>query len=120
MDPYSIVVDEMAMLHNPEYGRSENYLQILSVSEKVKRWVVYEYFYSAIDKVYFEKNELLDCLTSLGIPYRSLRRADFILIRKAIGKPRRFSAKFIQEERQRLHRYREIARELIPHIAASH
>ena len=117
MDPYSIIFDDMAMLHNPEYSRSEKYQQTTTtISEKVKRWVKYEYFYSGIDKPYFEKNELQECLSSLGIPYKCLRRADFILIRKAIGKPRRLSAKFLGDERHKLQKYREIARELIPYI----
>ncbi len=116
MDPYSIILDEMAMLHNPEYSRSEKYMQTTNISEKVKKWIKFEYFYSGIDKPYFEKNELQECLTSLGIPYKCLRRADFILIRKAIGKPRRFSAKFLEEERQKLKRYREISRDLIPFL----
>ena len=113
MDPYSVVVDEIVVLHNPQYGRSEQYQQITNISEKVKSWVQYEYFYSLLDKLYFARNELLDCLAALGINHRTFRRDEWILIRKAIGKPRRLSGKFLAQERERLKRHREISRELI-------
>eukprot|EP00826_Nyctotherus_ovalis_P064139 TRINITY_DN9403_c0_g2_i1.p1 TRINITY_DN9403_c0_g2~~TRINITY_DN9403_c0_g2_i1.p1 ORF type:complete len:237 (+),score=64.23 TRINITY_DN9403_c0_g2_i1:426-1136(+) len=115
MDPYAAILDDTAMLHNPEYGRGEREGQTVGVAEKVKKWVKYEFFYSSIDKPYFESSELQEYLSLLKIPYKTLRRADFILIRKAIGKPRRLSHKFLERERQRLHKYREIAREVIPY-----
>lgn len=116
IDPYAIILDDMAMLHNPEYGKSDKDSQVIGVSDKVKRWIKYEYFYSGIDKPYFEKSELQECMNSLKIPFKTLRRADFILIRKAIGKSRRLSQKFLDEERQRLRKYREVARDVIPYI----
>jgi len=116
MDPYTVIMDEMAVLHNPEYSHTEKFQSATNVSEKVKKWIKYEYFYSGIDKPYFEKNELNECLTSLGIPYKSMQRGDFVLIRKAIGKPRRLSSRFLNEERAKLQKYREISREIIPII----
>lgn len=116
MDPYAVILDDTAMLHNPEYGKNDGEGLTLGISEKVKKWVKREYFYSSIDKPYFESSELQEYLNLLKIPYKTLRRADFILVRKAIGKPRRLSHKFLERERQRLYKYREIAREVIPYI----
>jgi hypothetical protein len=116
MDPSVVILYDTATLHNPEHWKSDT--QALGVSEKVKKWIKYEYFYSSIDKPYFESNELQEYLNLLKIPYKTLRRADFILIRKAIGKPRRLSQKFLERERQRLNKYREIAREIIPYIVS--
>lgn len=113
MDPYSIIVDEIVILHNPDFGRSEQYQQITNISSKVKRWVRCEYFYSWIDKLYFEGDELASCLKQLGINYNTFRRVEWILIRQSMGKPRRFSRTFIKEEKAKLYKFREISRELI-------
>jgi hypothetical protein len=113
MDPYSVIVDEIVILHNPEYSHSEQYQQITNVSFKVKRWVRCEYFYSWIDKSYFEENELSTCLKQLGIAHNSFRRVEWILIRQSLGKTRRFSQNFIKEEREKLRKFREISRDLI-------
>ena len=107
MDPYQVIMSDV----NVDCDREQ---QI--ISSKVKKWVKYEYFYSGIDKPYFEKSEFQECMDSLQIPYKTLKRADYILIRKAIGRPRRLSQKFLSEERERLKKYREVVREVIPYI----
>eukprot|EP00826_Nyctotherus_ovalis_P000867 TRINITY_DN10062_c0_g1_i1.p1 TRINITY_DN10062_c0_g1~~TRINITY_DN10062_c0_g1_i1.p1 ORF type:complete len:229 (-),score=60.99 TRINITY_DN10062_c0_g1_i1:604-1290(-) len=106
MNPYLIVADD------PEQGGH----QPEDVGEKVKRWMRCEFFYSAIDRPYFEHDELRELIEALDIPYPKLRRADYILIRKSIGKRRRISQHFLNKERQKLHNYREITREVAPYI----
>jgi len=118
MDPCAVILDDTAMLHNPEYWKGDKEGQVLGVSEKVKKWVKYEYFYSSIDKPYFEGNKLQEYLDLFKVPYKKLRKGDFILIRIAIGKPKRLSQKFLERERQKLHKYREIGREIIPYIVS--
>jgi len=107
MNPYLVIVDDLE--------QSEKY-HLKGVADKVKKWIKYEYFYSGIDKPYFEKNDFQEIITALEIPFKKIRRADYILIRKSIGKRRRLSQRFLSEERQRLHNYREIAREIAPYI----
>lgn len=106
MNPYLIVTDSLE-----QEGR-----QLENVAEKVKKWMRYEFFYSAMDKPYFQQDELQELIKALDIPYVQLRRADYILIRKSVGKRRRISQHFLNKERQKLHNYREIAREVAPYI----
>jgi hypothetical protein len=107
MNPYLVIVDDL--------GQDDKY-HLEGVADKVRKWIKYEYFYSGIDKSYFERNDLQEIIEALKIPYKKMRRADYILIRKSIGKRRRLSQRFLNEERQRLHNYREIARETAPYV----
>lgn len=86
------------------------------ISAKVKRWITSEYFYSGIDKPYFARNELQECIKGLNIHDKTMSKTDFVLIRKAIGRARRLSNKFLKDERERLHKYREIVRAVYPYI----
>lgn len=51
-----------------------------------------EYFYSHIDKPYFMCNEFKDMLRQVGLDnIGKVTRKEWNLIRKAMGKPRKFS-----------------------------
>ncbi len=104
MDPFALVQDENEELKNahPE------------VSPLVLRWFKAEYFYSWVDRSYYLRNEFRQLLEALSLkPDSMLTAAEWSLVRQALGKPRRFSEAFIEEERKQLHVCREIFREII-------
>ncbi|WZY79284.1 hypothetical protein YC2023_025668 [Brassica napus] len=76
----------------------------------VRRRCIYEWFYSAIDYPWFAKMEFIDFLNHLGIGTPRLTRLEWSVIKSSLGRTRRFSEKFIQEERDKLKQYRESAR----------
>lgn len=56
------------------------------------KWVEHEYFYCHIDKPYFMCNEFKELLDKAGLQnIGKLTRKEWGIIRKAMGKPRRFS-----------------------------
>ncbi|KAJ7525358.1 hypothetical protein O6H91_17G047000 [Diphasiastrum complanatum] len=81
------------------------------LSSKVRRWSTYEWFYSAIDLPWFSQNEFVEYLNHAGLgKIPKLTRVEWGVIRSSLGKPRRFSSKFLQEEREKLDAFREDAR----------
>jgi hypothetical protein len=78
------------------------------------KWVEHEFFYCHVDKPYFQYNEFKDILKRAGLEnVGKLSRGEWNIIRKAMGKPKRFSAKFINLEKAKLERYRNIARSFL-------
>ncbi|KAL0692380.1 hypothetical protein Bca4012_059560 [Brassica carinata] len=85
----------------------------------VRRRCIFEWFYSAIDYPWFAKMEFIDFLNHLGIgPAPRLTRLEWSVIKSSLGRTRRFSEKFIQEERDKLKQYRESARKHYTEIRA--
>ena len=77
------------------------------LTPSMRRWCYYEWFYSSIDKLWFEKNKFQDFLDHAGISKcKSLQRAEWAMIRRSLGKPRRLSLQFLHEERAELEAYR--------------
>ncbi|KAL9233297.1 hypothetical protein vseg_008316 [Gypsophila vaccaria] len=77
----------------------------------VRRWCAYEWFYSAIDYPWFAKREFVEYLNHVGLSHiPRLTRVEWGVIRSSLGKPRRFSERFLQEERDKLKQYRESVR----------
>lgn len=76
---------------------------------KAHKWVCYEWFYSNIDLPLFEgDNDFMLCLKE-ALPQlrtRKLTRAEWAHIRLMMGKPRRCSQAFFEEERRELERKR--------------
>ncbi|EEB20391.1 lin-9, putative [Pediculus humanus corporis] len=82
---------------------------------KAHKWVCYEWFYSNIDKVLFQgKNDFMICLQESfpQLKTTSLTRTEWCQIRRLMGKPRRCSQAFFDEERQELERKRTKIRQL--------
>lgn len=80
-----------------------------------RRWTMYEWFYPAIDLEFFKpaESEFQACLSEAGIGHvQRLTRQEWAFVRGLIGRPRRVSSAFLQEERQRLHEHRSRARRL--------
>jgi len=89
---------------------------IHSLTGCARYWARYEFFYSDLDRPWFNFNEFQVNLAKHGIsPTVKLSRREWSEVRKAIwGKPRRFSRKFVQDELDKLNSYRNLVR-LIQH-----
>ncbi|RLU23758.1 hypothetical protein DMN91_003964, partial [Ooceraea biroi] len=82
---------------------------------KAHKWVCYEWFYSNIDKILFEgDNDFMICLKESfpQLKTRKLTRVEWCKIRRMMGKPRRCSQSFFEEERRELDRKRQKIRML--------
>ncbi|KAL7873574.1 hypothetical protein AOLI_G00126450 [Acnodon oligacanthus] len=77
---------------------------------KAHKWCIYEWFYSNIDRALFEgDNDFCLCLNE-SFPYlktRKLTRVEWSTIRRLMGKPRRCSSAFLEEERAALNHRRQ-------------
>lgn len=103
----------------------------------VRRWCIYEWFYSAIDYPWFAKMEFTDYLNHVGLGHAPrLTRVEWSVIKRfvkvsvyvcrwnykdtkgysfcnffsSLGRPRRLSQRFLQDERDKLQEYRESVR----------
>ncbi|KAG7576122.1 DIRP domain [Arabidopsis thaliana x Arabidopsis arenosa] len=76
-----------------------------------RRRCIFEWFYSAIDHPWFSKMEFVDYLNHVGLGHiPRLTRLEWSVIKSSLGRPRRFSERFLQEEREKLKQYRESVR----------
>lgn len=80
---------------------------------KAHKWVCFEYFYSNIDKALFDgENDFIICLKESfpQLVNRKLTQVQWSKIRRIMGKPRRCSQAFFDEERKELDRKRKLIR----------
>ncbi|CAK9220289.1 unnamed protein product [Sphagnum troendelagicum] len=78
---------------------------------KIRRWCMCEWFYSAIDLPWFARNEFVEYLNHAGLGHvPRLTRVEWGVIRGSLGKPRRLSKRFLEEEREKLAIYRDSVR----------
>ncbi|XP_020256591.1 protein ALWAYS EARLY 2-like isoform X1 [Asparagus officinalis] len=97
-------------VNNRMLDSKERLLHGLS-SRLLRRWCVFEWFYSAIDYPWFAKTEFVEYLNHVKLGHvPRLTRVEWGVIRSSLGKPRRLSRKFLQEEREKLEQYRESVR----------
>lgn len=92
-----------------------NNLKNILKSSKYNRWIANEWFYSSIDQVLFlDENEFSYCLRESfpQLKTRHLTRVQWAQIRRLMGKPRRCSAAFFEEERATLNAKRNKIRYL--------
>ncbi|KAL9356099.1 hypothetical protein Peur_049352 [Populus x canadensis] len=86
-------------------------LSCIVSSPMVRRWCTYEWFYSAVDCPWFSRREFVEYLNHVGLGHiPRLTRVEWGVIRSSLGKPRRFSERFLHEEREKLQQYRESVR----------
>ncbi|XP_019179816.1 PREDICTED: protein ALWAYS EARLY 3-like isoform X2 [Ipomoea nil] len=79
--------------------------------DHVRKWCMFEWFYSAIDYPWFAKKEFVEYLHHVGLGHvPRLTRVEWSVIRSSLGKPRRFSVQFLKEEKEKLNQYRESVR----------
>ncbi|RNA41334.1 lin-9 -like protein [Brachionus plicatilis] len=77
---------------------------------KAQRWICCEWFYSDIDRVIFEsENDFTLCMKQSfpRLRAQTLTRKQWCMVRSLIGKPRRCSSSFFQEERQMIEEKRQ-------------
>lgn len=82
---------------------------------KAHKWVCYEWFYSNIDRCLFSgENDFSICLKESfpALKTRELTRVEWTKIRRMMGKPRRCSQAFFNEERLELEKKRKKIRAL--------
>ncbi|XP_060551610.1 protein lin-9 homolog isoform X2 [Ruditapes philippinarum] len=73
---------------------------------KAHKWVCYEWFYSNLDQPLFQgENDFQVCLKESfpQLKLKKMRRVEWSKIRRLMGKPRRCSSSFFEEERAALH-----------------
>lgn len=84
---------------------------IRNVSDSMRLFTLSEFAYSAIDRGYFLRNEFKECLAELRLGnLPNLTRGEWSAVRSAMGRPRRLSLAFLDEERDKLERYRRDVR----------
>lgn len=90
---------------------------------KAHKFVMYEFFYSNIDKAIFLGTNEYEMYLKDAYPRlktRMMTRIEWNKIRKTFGKPRRCSSKFFEEERMELERKRQKIRLLQSRKAGDH
>lgn len=90
---------------------------------KAHKFVMYEFFYSNIDRAIFLGTNEFELYLVEAFPLlktRMLTRIEWKKIRKTFGKPRRCSGKFFEEERLELERKRQKIRLLQSRKAGDH
>ena len=76
-----------------------------------RQWCANEWFYAAIDRPWFSNREYVGFLEHVGLgPEVRLTRAEWGLVRSALGRPRRLSLRFLREGRQQLDDFRMTVR----------
>lgn len=116
-----------AIMHCPHtstaIGQLSNKVRLMHClsSKNVRRWCIYEWFYSAIDLPWFARNEFVEYLNHAGLGHvPRLTRAEWGVIRGSLGKPRRLSKRFLQEEREKLGMYRDSVRRHYHEVRIGH
>ncbi|KAF8053983.1 hypothetical protein N665_1358s0018 [Sinapis alba] len=85
----------------------------------LRRRCLFEWFYNAIDYPWFAKMEFNDFLNHLGLVHvPRLTRLEWNIIKSSLGITRRFSERFIQEERDKLKQFRESSRKFYTELRA--
>ncbi|KAG5681391.1 hypothetical protein PVAND_010832 [Polypedilum vanderplanki] len=77
---------------------------------KAHKFVMYEFFYSNIDRaIFLGANDFDICISNTypRLKTRLMTRIEWNKLRRSFGKPRRCSAKFFEEERMELERKRQ-------------
>ncbi|KAK9292843.1 hypothetical protein L1049_020823 [Liquidambar formosana] len=109
-----IIKDQVNKFSTPLIDRALYLKEKLSSclsSYMVRRWCALEWFYSAIDYPWFAKREFVEYLNHVGLGHiPRLTRVEWGVIRSSLGKPRRFSERFLHEEKEKLKQYRESVR----------
>jgi len=90
---------DQIMCMNSYYSSIKNSLK----QPSGRRWAYFEFFYSNIDRaLLLGNNDFEQCLQQMfkSLKCRKLTRSQWSLVRRMMGKPRRCSPAFLNEERQ--------------------
>ncbi|XP_050425018.1 protein lin-9 homolog [Adelges cooleyi] len=76
---------------------------------KAKNWIYYEWFYSNIDKPLLYESDFMMCVQDFfpSFKIKTMTRREWCLLRRMMGKPRRCSQNFFDEEIRELDRRRK-------------
>ncbi|CAH8604925.1 unnamed protein product [Dicrocoelium dendriticum] len=99
------IIDATEATKSPGPGaeRSKRRFVNMFTSQKFREWLKYEWLYSATDREIFLNSNDFQLILREHFPTlktRYLRRGHWGIIRRMIGKPRRFSHTFLTEERE--------------------
>jgi hypothetical protein len=79
----------------------------------LRRFAMAEFFYSTVDRAYFNQNAFQEDLDALGLSHvQKLTRTEWNRVRGFVGRRRRLSPAFFTQERQRLREYRQVVRDI--------
>merc|ERR1719174_146571 len=94
------------------FARSRASRVLRRSTPRLQKWCLYEWFYSGIDRDYFEHNEFQEELNDMGLGMvEKLTRAEWALVRQQMGPcRRRLSVNYFRKEIERLEQYREEVR----------
>ena len=108
--------DDTLELRDTTFGRLAVGL-ISALEGDFQKRCVYEWFYATLDEPYFRRNVFQERISALEESqgcsigkHQRLTRFEWSLVRQMMGCPRRFSAAFLDKERQDLQRYRDEVR----------
>ena len=97
-----------------------------ALGARVRKFCMFEFFYSALDRPWFMDNTMADLVAHVGLAYGTrLTRKEWSALRSGLGRPRRLSWAFLRESRARLEVHRRSTRDfyaqesLDPALAAS-
>lgn len=83
--------------------------------DALRRFATYEWFYPNIDQDWFQHSDFLSMLHSLHLGRMETgTKAQWNLVRRAFGNPRRMSKNFFHQERDKLEQHRSYVRLLRP------
>ncbi|XP_050538451.1 protein lin-9 homolog [Daktulosphaira vitifoliae] len=76
---------------------------------KAKNWIYYEWFYSNIDKPLLYESDFMMCVQDFfpSFKIKTMTRREWCMLRRMMGKPRRCSQNFFDEEIRELDRRRK-------------
>jgi len=78
-----------------------------------RRFAMADFFYSTVDRAYFNQNEFQEDLDALGLSHvQTLTRTEWSRVRVLLGRRRRVSPAFFRQERRRLEEYRQVVRDV--------
>jgi len=79
----------------------------------LRRFAMAEFFYSTVDRAYFNQNTFQESLDAVGLSHvQKLTRTEWNRVRAFIGRRRRMSPALFTQERQRLREYRQVVRDI--------
>ena len=98
------------------YARKSKVLMNILSNKCARNWVIHEFFYSDIDREWYQNDGFISDLVKLGLPINAktrLTKQEWSLVRCKIRPlPRLFSKPFIVEQLKRRNRHRALVRRL--------
>jgi len=106
--------DPLRKKHSDDVYASWNHALINCLNGSARSWAVHEFFYSDVDRAWYNNNTFAREVAKLGIlPTAKLTRREWSVVRRAMRqRPRRFSKRFIMSQLKERNNFRDIVRDL--------